>query len=296
MVAVGWILHGAACVHAAGLFRYRSNDDRTIAPGRSGTSGCSATGRGPATGSGGDGAVACRRLTAGLCSPPSPRCPRNPGGGSTRPLRRWRWSSSTRASRCLTADESGAVTMDLPVPLGDGRGVPCLLLVERTPTSRTAPRQPLAHTIVQSTYRRGNQRIANPKHEELRRTIRALDEKDDDIIATGDPTIDLIGIVAGGILNGIGSIWRGRAEAEARAELADDPGLAGRDGVGALHLPGHHARGRAHRRAPRGPGGSPARAQLAAGADGSRAPPLQGRHRPRAQGPGPAGRSGGRSW
>ena len=121
------------------------------------------------------------------------------------------------------ADESGAVTMDLPVPLGDGRDVPCLLLVERTPTARTAPRQPLAHTIVQSTYRRGNQRIANPKHEELRRTIRELDEKDDDIIATGDPTIDLIGIVAGGILNGIGSIWRGRAEGEARAELAATP-------------------------------------------------------------------------
>lgn len=123
----------------------------------------------------------------------------------------------------LPADAAGALTMDLPVSLAGGREPPCLLLVERTPTSRTAPRQPLAHTIVQSTYRRGNQRIANPKHAELRRTIRALDEQDDDIIATGDPTIDLIGIVAGGILNGVGSIWRSRAEAEARAELAATP-------------------------------------------------------------------------
>ena len=222
MVAVGWILHGAACVHAAGLFRYRSNDDRAIAPGRSGTSGCSATGRSPATGSGGDGAVARRarlpgsarrrrRVARGVQAATRPdRCAG--GGGRRRP-----GPAGAYCRRVRRRDDgfAGAAGRRARLALSAaGRAHPDV--AHRAAATIGTP-------IVQSTYRRGNQRITNPKHEEIRRTIRALDEKDDDIIATGDPTIDLIGIVAGGILNGIGSIWRGRAEAEARAELADTP-------------------------------------------------------------------------
>lgn len=116
------------------------------------------------------------------------------------------------------------LTLDLPIAMGEPAGAPCLLLVALAPTARSAPRQPLAHEIVRSTYRRGTQRVANPEHEALRRKVRELDgNQDDGIIATGDPTIDLIGLVAGGLLNGIGAIWRGRAEGEARAALAATP-------------------------------------------------------------------------
>lgn len=116
------------------------------------------------------------------------------------------------------------LTLDLPIRTTAPAGAPCLLLVELAPTVRSAPRQPLAHAIVPSTYRRGTQRVANPAHEALRRKVRELEgDPGDDVIATGDPTIDLIGLVAGGLLNGIGSIWRGRAESEARAALAATP-------------------------------------------------------------------------
>lgn len=116
------------------------------------------------------------------------------------------------------------LTLDLPIPTGDPADTPCLLLVELAPTARAAPRRPLAHEVVRSTYRRGSQRVSNPEHEALRRKLRDMDDtRDDSVIATGDPTIDLIGLVAGGLLEGIGAIWRGRAEGEAREALAATP-------------------------------------------------------------------------
>ncbi len=120
-------------------------------------------------------------------------------------------------------DQTGLAS-EVPLAGGDPAAAPCLLLVERTSTTRWKPRKVVAHEIVRSTYRRGSQRVANPEHAALRRKIRELDDdQDDGIIATGDPTIDLIGLVAGGLLNGIGAIWRGRAEGEARAAMAAMP-------------------------------------------------------------------------
>lgn len=117
-----------------------------------------------------------------------------------------------------------AAGWDLPVTIGDGSAAPCLVLLDHAPSARAAPRQPVAHEMVRSTYRRGTQRTANPEHEALRRRLREIERADDDtIVATGDPALDLVGLIAGGLLRGIGAIWRGREENEARAALAATP-------------------------------------------------------------------------
>lgn len=118
------------------------------------------------------------------------------------------------------------VVRDLPVPITDRLTgeAPCLLLFDRAATTAAGPRRPVAHELVRSAYRRGTRRTANAEHEELKRAVREVErERQPDIIATGDPGVDLIGLVAGGVLSGI-DLFRRRGEAEElRGALADTP-------------------------------------------------------------------------
>jgi len=119
---------------------------------------------------------------------------------------------------------SEAVRPDLPVPLDVGGAAPCLLLVERPLSARAEPRRRLAHEVVRSSYRRGSRSAANPEHAQLRRAVRELEDGDRaDILATGDPGLDLIGLLAGGVLDGIDRFRRGRAAEQARDALAAMP-------------------------------------------------------------------------
>jgi hypothetical protein len=120
-----------------------------------------------------------------------------------------------------------AVLQDLPAPIagsGTGEAVRCLVLVERSRTARAAPRRVVDHAIVRSTYRRGTQHTENPDHAALRRKLRELDADEGiGFMATGDPGLDLIGIVAGTILGGFGAVGRAREEQEIEAALAATP-------------------------------------------------------------------------
>ena len=125
----------------------------------------------------------------------------------------------------LPADAAlAALQWDLPVATDGRDDAPCLVLVDRTATARAAARQLLAHNVVRSTYRRGSRSIANPEHAELRRSLRELDDEDGvEVLATGDPGLDLIGLLAGGVLDGIDRFQRGSAEKQTRAALAATP-------------------------------------------------------------------------
>ena len=118
---------------------------------------------------------------------------------------------------------AAAVTPDLPLPIDDGTAR-CLVVVERGASARAAPRRSLAHEMVRSTYRAGGAGRANPEHRRLRRGLRRLEAPDDiDVVATGDPGVDLIGLIAGSVLQGIGAALDGQAAAATRARLAATP-------------------------------------------------------------------------
>jgi hypothetical protein len=115
------------------------------------------------------------------------------------------------------------VSLDLPLPVDDG-SARCVLVVAPAPTVRAAPRRPLAHEIVRSTYRVAGGGRPNPDYRRLQQELRRVDRSEDiDFLATGDPGIDLIGLIAGGVLQGIDAALMGRAEAGLRAELAATP-------------------------------------------------------------------------
>lgn len=119
-----------------------------------------------------------------------------------------------------------AVTLDLPLPVAVGvealRAYPCIVLLERSGSARAAPRRVTGHEVVRSTYRRSAVHAPNPEHVALKRRVRELERRRDStrIVLTGDPGIDLIGLLAGGAL---GILGRAEREAEqAKAEEALD--------------------------------------------------------------------------
>ena len=116
------------------------------------------------------------------------------------------------------------VTADLPLPAEAGTGARCLVVIDRAPTRRAAPRRSLAHEVVQSTFRAGNDRRANPDHAALRQRLRDLEDDDGlGIMATGDPGLDLIGLVGGVVLNGMDRFSRAQKAAALRERLAATP-------------------------------------------------------------------------
>ncbi|MEK0085464.1 hypothetical protein [Benzoatithermus flavus] len=126
------------------------------------------------------------------------------------------------------ATASQAVTLDIPLPVVAGpdamRAFACIVLLERSGSARAAPRRMVDHTIVRSTYRRGLERTPNPDYATLQRRVRELDRWDGvDVMPTGDPGIDLIGLAVGGILDVLGSAQRAKERAEAKAALAATP-------------------------------------------------------------------------
>lgn len=132
------------------------------------------------------------------------------------------------AGSALSPSLAGAAfRADLPIPataqLGVGTAA-CLLVLERGGTARAAPRRPINHETVRSTYRKSTRRLASEERRELRDAIREL-ERDDGpkILATGDPTVDLIGLLAGSVLDGIDLFQRRYQEQQLREELAATP-------------------------------------------------------------------------
>lgn len=119
-----------------------------------------------------------------------------------------------------------AVARDVPLPVAarlDGPA-PCLLLVDRGASVRAAARRPVAHELVRSAYRRGTRRTPSQERADLERAAREVGRGGGpEVLATGDPGVDLIGLLAGSVLDGI-DLFRRRSEAERlRAARAATP-------------------------------------------------------------------------
>lgn len=116
-----------------------------------------------------------------------------------------------------------AVAGDLPLPPDDGLRR-CALIVAIEPNGEDSPRRLLAHERVRSAYRASATGRANPEHRRLQAELRAL-ERDEGpgILATGDPGLDLIGLVAGSILDGISAAIDAQRANTLRQRLASTP-------------------------------------------------------------------------
>lgn len=124
----------------------------------------------------------------------------------------------------VPADEIDAIVeLDLPARaaadvLADGTpslGPRCLILAERPRLAPGGGRRLVGHDVVTSEYRTGTRRRINPEHRRLR--AEAEDEEGRGaggrIFATGDPMIDLVGLVAGTVIRGVGALGPARERA-----------------------------------------------------------------------------------
>ena len=123
------------------------------------------------------------------------------------------------------------VAADLPLEMRDaaaaaGLGVPCVVQIER-PYDQRAEHRVLGQEVVRSLYQSGVRSEKNPDYQvaeaRLRQAERQLKDDVPDIISVGDPLLDLVGVVVGGVL---GAFSRGSSSGEvdqALAELAATP-------------------------------------------------------------------------
>lgn len=131
--------------------------------------------------------------------------------------------------RGTTLPRSAAATglvLDLPIPLTDDLlgGAPCLVMLDRTASARAGQRRVLAHELVRSSYRRGTRHLPNAERTALERAARQAErDRGPEIMATGDPGIDLLGLVAGGIIGGIDLFRRAGESERLRQQIAATP-------------------------------------------------------------------------
>ncbi len=125
--------------------------------------------------------------------------------------------------------EALAVRSDLPIPEVTAAAVgaaPCAVLVGAAVQLPAAADVVLERRTVHSAYPTGTKRRRNPEHQALEKAVAAKNRTAAtgvDVFATGDPLLDLIGTVAGGVISGIGAV-AGRGDVRAaEAALADTP-------------------------------------------------------------------------
>lgn len=119
------------------------------------------------------------------------------------------------------------VAPDFPLPATDSLDAApprCLVMVERADTTAAAVRRPLGTEVVGSSYHGGTRRVKNPDHAALKDAADELERADSPgMMSTGDPGIDLIGMLAGAVLDGIDLVGRQRRAANLRTALAETP-------------------------------------------------------------------------
>ncbi len=127
--------------------------------------------------------------------------------------------------------EAPSVTTNLPPDLYQGSSTatpdaPCLLSVERPQDLRVRHRI-LARDQVRSLYQSGVRTERNPDYDiaqaHVRDAERRAKEDGPDILHVGDPLLDLVGTLIGGVVSGFSRAGRQDEVDAARAELAATP-------------------------------------------------------------------------
>ena len=124
------------------------------------------------------------------------------------------------ASSPFSIDTALPVTADLPVRTqGAGR---CRLVVGAVHELPAPAAQPVAHRIVRSEYSAGTRRTKSARWDALDDAEKGLDREDKGsrILATGDPSLDLIGLVAGTVLGGVDRLRRSQDKSALDQERA----------------------------------------------------------------------------
>ncbi len=126
-------------------------------------------------------------------------------------------------------EQAPRLERDLPIPVAataTAAPAPCLLLVGAPMALPAAADRVLDQRIVRSTYQDGSKRRRNPEHQALERDLAAAKRApgdDIDVFRTGDPMLDLIGTLAGGVLGGIGQFGAEREIGDLETALAATP-------------------------------------------------------------------------
>ncbi len=125
--------------------------------------------------------------------------------------------------------DASPIRADLPlaeVPPAATGAAACAILVGSAVDLPTAADVVLDRRTVHSAYPTGSKRRRNPEHQALERELSAAKRGADaeaDVLRTGDPLLDLIGTVAGGIIGGIGAATRHSDIRAAETALAATP-------------------------------------------------------------------------
>jgi Trypsin-like peptidase domain len=129
------------------------------------------------------------------------------------------------------APPSVAISADLPLEVHEradaaGLAVPCVLMIEPARDQRVGQRL-LERDTVRSLYQNGVRSERNPDYDIAQLRVRQAerDLKDDgpDILKVGDPMLDLVGLLVGGVFSGFSHGARERELDEAVTELASIP-------------------------------------------------------------------------
>ena len=125
--------------------------------------------------------------------------------------------------------DAEAIGSDFPLPVigrSEADAYPCLLLAQRVSEPVTETRRVLRSAKLRSTFPKGTRRTVNPERRKLEKALSAARwrrEDNDEIASTGDPTLDLVGLVVGGVIDGVASFWKKDEIAELEAQLDEAP-------------------------------------------------------------------------
>jgi hypothetical protein len=129
------------------------------------------------------------------------------------------------------APPSVAIAADLPLGVHERTdaaelGVPCVLLIEPARDQRVGHRL-LGRETVRSAYQNGTRSERNPDYDlaqlRVRQAERELKDDGPDILKVGDPMLDLVGLLVGGVFSGFSQGANERELDEAVTELASIP-------------------------------------------------------------------------
>jgi hypothetical protein len=137
----------------------------------------------------------------------------------------------TAGGRDWLAPPTVAITADLPLEIHERTDAakltePCLVLIEPARDQRVG-RRVIGRDNVRSLYQSGTRSERNPDYDAARLRVRQAEReaKDDgpDILKVGDPMLDLVGLLIGGVVSGFSQGSHERELDEALSELAATP-------------------------------------------------------------------------